>query len=67
MRERLLKCLWKAKVRTIQMFLSGYTRKNKLVNFIGPKSAIGRLVNVKIIEAKTWTLSGEMVKYEELS
>lgn len=47
--------------------LSGYTRKNKLVNFIGPKSAIGRLVDVKIIEAKTWTLSGEMVKSQELA
>ncbi|WAA13523.1 tRNA (N6-isopentenyl adenosine(37)-C2)-methylthiotransferase MiaB [Fervidibacillus halotolerans] len=41
--------------------LSGYTRKNKLVNFNGPKSAIGKLVKVKITEAKTWTLSGVMV------
>jgi len=42
--------------------LSGYTRKNKLVNFKGPKTAIGQLVNVKIKEAKTWTLDGEMVE-----
>ncbi|MBY6272518.1 tRNA (N6-isopentenyl adenosine(37)-C2)-methylthiotransferase MiaB [Caldibacillus debilis] len=42
--------------------LSGYTRKNKLVHFKGPKSAIGQLVKVKITEAKTWTLSGEMVE-----
>ncbi|WP_420842696.1 tRNA (N6-isopentenyl adenosine(37)-C2)-methylthiotransferase MiaB [Fervidibacillus albus] len=41
--------------------LSGYTRKNKLVNFTGPKSAIGKIVKVKITEAKTWTLSGVMV------
>lgn len=42
--------------------LAGYTRKNKLVNFIGPKSAIGQLVKVKINEAKTWSLNGEMVE-----
>lgn len=42
--------------------LSGYTRTNKLVHFVGPKSAIGKLVQVKITEAKTWTLSGEMVE-----
>ncbi|WP_018660208.1 tRNA (N6-isopentenyl adenosine(37)-C2)-methylthiotransferase MiaB [Heyndrickxia acidiproducens] len=41
--------------------LAGYTRKNKLVNFKGPKSAIGKLVKVKITEAKTWSLDGEMV------
>ncbi|MBA4536272.1 tRNA (N6-isopentenyl adenosine(37)-C2)-methylthiotransferase MiaB [Bacillus aquiflavi] len=42
--------------------LAGYTRKNKLVNFTGPKSAIGHLVKVKINEAKTWSLNGEMVE-----
>jgi tRNA-2-methylthio-N6-dimethylallyladenosine synthase len=42
--------------------LAGYTRKNKLVNFKGPKSAIGQLVKVKITKAKTWTLDGEMVE-----
>ncbi|HLU22078.1 MAG TPA: tRNA (N6-isopentenyl adenosine(37)-C2)-methylthiotransferase MiaB [Bacillaceae bacterium] len=45
--------------------LAGYTRKNKLVNFKGPKSAIGQLVKVKINSSKTWTLDGEMVKEEE--
>ncbi len=42
--------------------LAGYTTKNKLVNFIGPKSAIGKIVKVKITEAKTWSLNGEMVE-----
>ncbi len=45
--------------------LAGYTRKNKLVNFKGPKSAIGQLVNVKIVEAKTWTLDGVMIEERE--
>ncbi len=47
--------------------LAGYTRKNKLVNFRGPKSAIGKLVNVKIVEAKTWTLDGVMVEEPEVA
>ncbi|MGV3466712.1 MAG: tRNA (N6-isopentenyl adenosine(37)-C2)-methylthiotransferase MiaB [Heyndrickxia sp.] len=47
--------------------LAGYTRKNKLVNFKGPKSAIGKLVQVKITEAKTWSLNGEMVEELEVA
>lgn len=41
--------------------LAGYTRKNKLVNFKAPKSAIGKLVQVEITEAKTWSLDGKLV------
>lgn len=42
--------------------LAGYTEKNKVVNFKGPKSIIGQIVDVKITEAKTWSLNGELVK-----
>lgn len=42
--------------------LAGYTEKNKLVNFKGPKSAIGQIVEVEITEAKTWSLDGIMVE-----
>ncbi|MFI8492141.1 tRNA (N6-isopentenyl adenosine(37)-C2)-methylthiotransferase MiaB [Peribacillus butanolivorans] len=42
--------------------LAGYTTKNKLVNFIGPKSAIGQIVKVKITGTKTWSLNGDMVE-----
>ncbi|MBD8068222.1 tRNA (N6-isopentenyl adenosine(37)-C2)-methylthiotransferase MiaB [Bacillus sp. PS06] len=42
--------------------LAGYTSKNKLVNFRGPKSAIGKIVKVKITQAKTWSLDGEMIE-----
>lgn len=42
--------------------LAGYTEKNKLVNFIGPDSSIGKIVEVKITEAKTWSLNGMMVE-----
>ncbi|WP_026692403.1 tRNA (N6-isopentenyl adenosine(37)-C2)-methylthiotransferase MiaB [Peribacillus kribbensis] len=44
--------------------LAGYTRKNKLVNFKAPKTAIGQLVKVKITNANTWSLNGEMVVEE---
>ena len=42
--------------------LAGYTRNNKLVNFKGDTSKIGQIVNVKITEAKTWHLAGEILE-----
>ncbi|MBT2637054.1 tRNA (N6-isopentenyl adenosine(37)-C2)-methylthiotransferase MiaB [Bacillus sp. ISL-39] len=42
--------------------LAGYTSKMKLVNFAGPKTAIGKIVKVRITKAKTWSLNGEMVE-----
>lgn len=41
--------------------LSGYTRKNKLVNFKAPQSVVGKLVRVKVTDAKTWSLDGEFL------
>jgi tRNA-2-methylthio-N6-dimethylallyladenosine synthase len=45
--------------------LAGYTKRNKLVNFTGPKTAIGKIVKVKITDAKTWSLNGEMIEEVE--
>lgn len=42
--------------------LMGYTDTNKLVNLKGPKDIIGKIVDVKIIQIKTWSLDGEYVK-----
>jgi len=39
--------------------LAGYTEHNKLVNFVGDKSLIGEIVEVKITTARTWHLQGE--------
>src|SRR5690625_597906 len=44
--------------------LSGYTEKNKVVNFKGPKSIVGEIVDVKITESRTWSLNGELVSSE---
>lgn len=46
--------------------LTGYTRGNKVVHFKGPKSLIGELVDVRIVNAKTWTLDGELVEVAEV-
>ena len=43
--------------------LGGYTEKNKLVNFKGPREAIGQLVDVKVKEAKQYSLNGEFLHF----
>ena len=43
---------------------SGYSQTNKLVNFTGDNIQIGDLVDVKITEAKSWSLDGEAIKVE---
>ena len=40
--------------------LMGYTDTNKLVNVKAPKEYIGKIINVKITEVKTWSLNGEI-------
>lgn len=42
--------------------LAGRTRGGKLVHFKGDSSIIGEIVDVKIIDAKTWSLEGEIVE-----
>ncbi|MDW0109157.1 tRNA (N6-isopentenyl adenosine(37)-C2)-methylthiotransferase MiaB [Sporosarcina aquimarina] len=45
--------------------LSGYTEKSKLVNFRAPASVIGKIVQVRVVEAKTWSLDGEYIGVQE--
>ncbi|MGG3451264.1 MULTISPECIES: tRNA (N6-isopentenyl adenosine(37)-C2)-methylthiotransferase MiaB [Bacillaceae] len=47
--------------------LAGYTSKSKLVNVKAPKSAIGKIIPVKITEAKTWSLDGEAVEIQKMA
>ncbi|MBQ7105743.1 MAG: tRNA (N6-isopentenyl adenosine(37)-C2)-methylthiotransferase MiaB [Bacilli bacterium] len=42
--------------------LFGYTDTFKLINFEGDSSLVGEIVNVKVVDAKTWSLDGEIVK-----
>ena len=39
--------------------LYGYTDTMKLVNVKGNKDSIGKIVNVKITDVKTWSMDGE--------
>lgn len=41
--------------------LTGRNRQNKTINFIGDENLIGKLVNVKIIDAKPFSMIGEFV------
>jgi len=41
------------------MFM-GYTETGKLVNIKGDSSILGKIINVKIIESRTWSLYGEI-------
>ncbi|OMP68670.1 tRNA (N6-isopentenyl adenosine(37)-C2)-methylthiotransferase MiaB [Domibacillus epiphyticus] len=47
--------------------LAGYTSKNKLVNVKAPKSAIGKIIPVKIIETKSWSMDGEAVETQTMA
>ena len=40
----------------------GYTESNKLVNFKGNRDLIGKIIDVKIIDAKSFSLDGELVE-----
>lgn len=42
--------------------LFGYTDTNKLINFNGDESLIGKIISVKVTDAKTWSLDGELVE-----
>ncbi|KUO52234.1 MAG: tRNA-2-methylthio-N(6)-dimethylallyladenosine synthase MiaB [Desulfitibacter sp. BRH_c19] len=48
--------------RTDSSRLTGRTRTNKVVNFTGDKTLIGKFINVKIIKAQTWNLIGEIIE-----
>jgi tRNA-2-methylthio-N6-dimethylallyladenosine synthase len=52
----------KKSIKNIPNQLSGRTRTNKIVVFIGEQELIGQLVEVKILKSDTWTLYGELVK-----
>lgn len=46
--------------------LTGYSRHNKLVNFSGDESLIGKVVNVKIEKAYSWHLQGIVTDQKEI-
>ena len=49
-------------VSTKEGMMWGYTETNKMVNFKGNNDLIGKIVNVKILDAKSFSLDGELVE-----
>ncbi|MBM7614121.1 tRNA (N6-isopentenyl adenosine(37)-C2)-methylthiotransferase MiaB [Alkaliphilus hydrothermalis] len=58
--DQIVEVLVEGPSKTDPKKLMGRTRQNKLVNFVGDESLIGELVKLKIIEAKTFSLNGEV-------
>lgn len=65
LKGKILEVLVEGESKTNQDILSGRTRTNKVVNFKGNKSLIGKFVDVHITEPKTWTLSGKVADTKE--
>src|SRR5699024_2523610 len=59
---QIVKVLVEGESKKDDQVLAGYTEKNKVVNFVAPKSLVGKIVDVKITEARTWSLNGELVE-----
>ena len=59
---KVVKVLVEGESKRNDNILSGYSESQKLVNFKGNKASIGKIVNVKITKAKTFTIEGEEVE-----
>lgn len=57
---RIEKVLVEGESKTNPEYLSGRTDGGKIVNFKGDKGLVGKIVDVKITRAQTWSLSGEL-------
>ncbi|MDO4710472.1 MAG: tRNA (N6-isopentenyl adenosine(37)-C2)-methylthiotransferase MiaB [Peptostreptococcaceae bacterium] len=53
--------LVEGKSKKNEQVLTGRNRQNKTVNFIGEDHLIGELVKVRIIDAKSFSLTGELI------
>lgn len=59
---KVLEVLVEGPSKTDPNTLTGRTDTSKIVNFKGDPSLIGKYVPVKIIEAHTWSLNGEVIE-----
>lgn len=61
LRGQIVEVLVEGESKNNASVLAGRTRTNKLVHFEGGKELIGSFVNVKITDAMTWYIKGEIV------
>ncbi len=62
LQDAVAEVLVEGKSRTNSSMLTGRTTENKVVNFSGSDENIGKIVNVKITKAATWSLTGEIIE-----
>ena len=60
--DKTVKCLVIGESEKDNTKVCGYTENMKLVNIDGPHSIIGKIVNVKITDTKSFSLDGEYVE-----
>ncbi len=58
---KIVKVLVEGNSKNDETKLSGRTDNGKLVNFIGDKNSIGKIVDVKITNPKSFSLEGEQI------
>lgn len=58
---KIVKVLAEGVSKTNEAFLSGRTEGGKIVNFRGDADKIGSMLDVRIVECKTWSLIGDTV------
>ena len=61
---RIEKVLVEGPSRKNKKTLTGRTESMKIVNFVGTPEMVGRIVKVKITEAKTYSLEGEVTEWD---
>ena len=59
--DTIQKVLVEGESKTNKEVLTGRTNSNKVVNFVGDKSLIGKEINVKIVSQHIWYLKGEII------
>ena len=57
---RVMRVLVEGESKTDPSYITGRTDGGKIVNFKGSPDLKGNFINVKITEAKTWSLMGEI-------
>lgn len=58
---KVMKVLVEGESKNNPEFLAGRTEGGKTVNFKGDRNLIGEILDIKITEAKTWSLMGEII------
>lgn len=62
LKDKVVSVLVEGVSKTNDQMLTGRTESGKIVNFPGSSELVGKLIDVKITNIATWSLTGEIVK-----